>query len=83
MVMSGSELSIYQRSTLPQSRSVEMLDRISDRSRSKTLPNNRNTPDKFYDISAGDVPMFSKNIPSTFSVAYSSDREEISFSNRY
>ena len=43
------------------------------RRRSSTLP---------YSIS-GDVPIFSRNIPSAFSVAasYSSDREEISFSN--
>ena len=42
------------------------------RRRSSTLP---------YSIS-GDVPIFSRNIPSAFSVAasYSSDREEISFS---
>ena len=45
------------------------------RRRSSTLP----LP---YNIS-GDVPIFSRNIPSAFSVAasYSSDREEISFSN--
>ena len=42
------------------------------RRRSSTLP---------YSIS-GDVPIFSRNIPSGFSVAYSSDKEEISFSNR-
>ena len=43
------------------------------RRRSSTLP---------YNIS-GDVPIFSRNIPSAFSVAasYCSDREEISFSN--
>ena len=45
------------------------------RRRSSTLP----LP---FNIS-GDVPIFSRNIPSAFSVAasYSSDREEISFSN--
>ena len=84
MVMSGSELSLHKQNsrTLPATRSLEMLDVISDRPRAATLPFNNNlNPDDFYNIS-GDVPIFSRNIPGTFSVSYSSDKEEISFSNR-
>ena len=52
---------------------TETMTEPETRRRSSTLP---------YNIS-GDVPIFSRNIPSAFSVAasYCSDREEISFSN--
>ena len=69
------------RRTLAQSRTLplsltsisraEDLEETGQRRKSSTLP---------YNIS-GDVPIFSRNIPSAFSVAYSSDKEEISFSN--
>ena len=65
---------LAQSRTLPLTaitRSEEKMD-PETRRRSSTLP---------YCIS-GDVPIFSRNIPSAFSVAYSSDKEEISFSNR-
>ena len=53
-------------------RSTEMLD-VEIRARARTLPY----------PSTGDIPMFSRNTPSNFSVSYSSDKEEISFSKRY
>ena len=62
------------------SRSMEMLNMVDTRTRSVTLPYNI-TGDP-YSIS-GDVPFFSRNAPTAFSVSYSSDKEEISFSNRY
>ena len=55
-------------------RSTEMLD-VEMRARAQTLPYNS--------LNNGDIPMFSRNIPSAFSVSYSSDKEEISFSKRY
>ena len=77
MVLSSE---IPQRRVLAQSRTLPLtaITRTEEtmdpeiRRRSSTLP---------YSIS-GDVPIFSRNIPSGFSVAYSSDKEEISFSNR-
>ena len=59
--------------TLTSITRTETMTEPETRRRSSTLP---------YSIS-GDVPIFSRNIPSAFSVAasYSSDREEISFSN--
>ena len=64
---------LAQSRTLPLS-SITRTDTMteSETRRSSTLP---------YNIS-GDVPIFSRNIPSAFSVAasYCSDREEISFS---
>lgn len=53
-------------------RSTEMLD-VEIRARARTLP---------YSVNPGDIPMFSRNTPANFSVSYSSDREEISFSKR-
>ena len=53
-------------------RSTEMLD-VEIRARARTLPY----------TSTGDIPMFSRNTPANFSVSYSSDKEEISFSKRY
>ena len=53
-------------------RSTEMLD-VEMRARARTLPY----------PGPGDIPMFSRNTPSHFSVSYSSDKEEISFSKRY
>ena len=53
-------------------RSTEMLD-VEIRARARTLPYPSN----------GDIPMFSRNTPSNFSVSYSSDKEEISFSKRF
>ena len=68
---------LAQSRTLPLSSisKSEMTSEPETRQRSSTLP----LP---YNIS-GDLPIFSRNIPSAFSVAapYCSDREEISFSN--
>ena len=66
---------LAQSRTLPLT-SITRTDTMTEpetRRRSSTLP---------FNIS-GDVPIFSRNIPSAFSVAasYCSDREEISFSN--
>ena len=54
-------------------RSTEMLDVEMRATRARTLPYNSNP---------GDIPMFSRNTPGNFSVSYSSDKEEISFSKR-
>ena len=54
-------------------RSTEMLDVEIRATRARTLP---------YTANPGDIPMFSRNTPANFSVSYSSDKEEISFSKR-
>ena len=54
-------------------RSTEMLDVELRATRARTLP---------YNFDPGDIPMFSRITPGSFSDSYSSDKEEISFSKR-
>ena len=66
--------------------SSEMLDidlGTNTVTRSSTMPYNTSTMSTMpYNISR-DVPLVSRNVPTNFSVSYSSDKEDISFSNRH
>ena len=69
--------------------SSEMLDidlGTNTVTRSSTMPYNNstmpyNSSTMPYNISR-DVPLVSRNVPTNFSVSYSSDKEDMSFSNR-